>query len=196
MAIERTFSISSPMRPSAISTGAINAIIEKAGLAHRRAEAVAALRRARPRNSTPCTRERPFFGELVDFMISGAGRGAGAGRRERHREISRGHGRDRSGQGRRRHNSQDARQIDRRKLGARIGRARDRRSGRSRSSSRKMRSSAEGRFYDSGKTLRPRFWLLVPPVWPSRLILRRCCPGLAVKSTTLHLKGSRHVRTP
>jgi nucleoside-diphosphate kinase len=70
MAIERTFSIIKPDATARNLTGAINAIIEQSGLrivAQRRvritreqAEAFYAVHRA-----------RPFFGELVDFMISG-----------------------------------------------------------------------------------------------------------------------------
>ena len=70
MAVERTFSIIKPDATARNLTGAINAMIEKAGLrivAQRRVritreQAETVLRRAR---------ERPFFGELVDFMISG-----------------------------------------------------------------------------------------------------------------------------
>jgi nucleoside-diphosphate kinase len=70
MAVERTFSIIKPDATERNLTGAINAIIEGAGLrivAQRRvritreqAEAFYAVHKA-----------RPFFGELVDFMISG-----------------------------------------------------------------------------------------------------------------------------
>jgi nucleoside-diphosphate kinase len=70
MATERTFSIIKPDATARNLTGAINALIEKAGLrivAQRRirmtreqAEAFYAVHKA-----------RPFFGELVDFMISG-----------------------------------------------------------------------------------------------------------------------------
>lgn len=70
MAIERTFSIIKPDATERNLTGAINAVIEKAGLrivaqkrvlmSRREAEAFYAVHK-----------ERPFFGELVDFMISG-----------------------------------------------------------------------------------------------------------------------------
>jgi nucleoside-diphosphate kinase len=70
MAIERTFSIIKPDATERNLTGAINAVIEKSGLrivaqkrvlmARREAEAFYAVHK-----------ERPFFGELVDFMISG-----------------------------------------------------------------------------------------------------------------------------
>ena len=70
MAIERTFSILKPDATARNLTGAINAIIEKAGLR------IIAQRRVRISRSEAETfyavhRQRPFFGELVDFMISG-----------------------------------------------------------------------------------------------------------------------------
>ncbi len=48
---------------------------------------------------------------------------AGSGRRERHRQEPRSDGRDQPGQRRRRHDPQGARPVDRRELGARLGRA-------------------------------------------------------------------------
>ena len=70
MAIERTFSIIKPDATARNLTGAINAIIEQAGLR------IVAQRRVRITREQAQTfyavhRERPFFGELVDFMISG-----------------------------------------------------------------------------------------------------------------------------
>ena len=70
MAIERTFSILKPDATARNLTGAINAVIEKAGLR------IIAQRRVRISRSEAETfyavhRQRPFFGELVDFMISG-----------------------------------------------------------------------------------------------------------------------------
>jgi nucleoside-diphosphate kinase len=70
MAIERTFSILKPDATARNLTGAINAMIEKAGLR------IIAQRRVRISRSEAETfyavhRQRPFFGELVDFMISG-----------------------------------------------------------------------------------------------------------------------------
>ena len=70
MAVERTFSILKPDATARNLTGAINAMIEQAGLriiAQKRVH----IRARRPRSSTPCTSARPFFGELVEFMISG-----------------------------------------------------------------------------------------------------------------------------
>ena len=70
MAVERTFSILKPDATKRNLTGAINAIIEKAGL---RIVAQKRLRITREQAETfyAVHRERPFFGELVTFMISG-----------------------------------------------------------------------------------------------------------------------------
>jgi len=70
MAIERTFSIIKPDATARNLTGAINAMIEKTGMR------VVAQKRVRMSSSEAETfyaihRERPFFRELVDFMISG-----------------------------------------------------------------------------------------------------------------------------
>src|SRR6516165_9963181 len=70
MAIERTFSIIKPDATARNLTGAINAMIEQAGL---RIIAQKRLRISREQAETfyAVHRARPFFGELVDFMISG-----------------------------------------------------------------------------------------------------------------------------
>ena len=70
MAVERTFSILKPDATARNLTGAINAMIEKAGL---RIIAQKRIRMTRPEAETfyAVHRERPFFGELVEFMISG-----------------------------------------------------------------------------------------------------------------------------
>lgn len=70
MAIERTFSILKPDATARNITGAINAMIEKAGL---RIVAQKRIRMTREQAETfyAVHRERPFFGELVSFMISG-----------------------------------------------------------------------------------------------------------------------------
>jgi nucleoside-diphosphate kinase len=70
MAIERTFSIIKPDATARNLTGAVNAVIEKAGLrivaqkrilmTKQQAETFYAVHKA-----------RPFFGELVEFMTSG-----------------------------------------------------------------------------------------------------------------------------
>jgi nucleoside-diphosphate kinase len=69
MAIERTFSILKPDATARNLTGAINAVIEKAGLR------IVAQKRIRMTKAEAETfygvhRERPFFGELVEFMTS------------------------------------------------------------------------------------------------------------------------------
>ena len=70
MAIERTFSIIKPDATARSLTGAINAMIEQAGL-----RIVAArmkhLSRAEAEGFYAVHRQRPFFGDLVEFMISG-----------------------------------------------------------------------------------------------------------------------------
>jgi len=70
MAIERTFSILKPDATERNLTGAINALIEKAGL---RVVAQKRLRISREQAEKfyAVHRERPFFRGLVDFMISG-----------------------------------------------------------------------------------------------------------------------------
>jgi len=70
MTIERTFSIIKPDATAGNVTGAINAMIEKAGL---RIVAQKRMWMSRKEAETfyAVHRERPFFGELVDFMISG-----------------------------------------------------------------------------------------------------------------------------
>lgn len=70
MAIERTFSILKPDATERNLTGAINALIEKAGLrivAQRRIR----MTRAQAETFYAVHKARPFFGELVDFMTSG-----------------------------------------------------------------------------------------------------------------------------
>jgi nucleoside-diphosphate kinase len=69
MASERTFSIIKPDATRRNLTGAINAKIEAAGLriiAQRRIR----MTRAQAETFYAVHRARPFFGELVDFMIS------------------------------------------------------------------------------------------------------------------------------
>jgi nucleoside-diphosphate kinase len=70
MAIERTFSIIKPDAAARNLTGAINAMIEKAGL---RVVAQKRIKMSREEAETfyAIHRQRPFFRELVDFMISG-----------------------------------------------------------------------------------------------------------------------------
>ena len=70
MAIERTFSIIKPDATARNLTGAINALIEKAGL---RIIGQKRVRMTREQAETfyAVHRERPFFRELVEFMTSG-----------------------------------------------------------------------------------------------------------------------------
>ena len=70
MAIERTFSIIKPDATARNLTGAVNALIEKAGL---RIVAQKRIRMTRGEAETfyAVHRERPFFRELVEFMTSG-----------------------------------------------------------------------------------------------------------------------------
>src|SRR5205807_9171574 len=70
MAIDRTFSIVKPDATERNITGAINALIEKAGL---RIVAQKHIRMTREHAETcyAVHKARPFFGELVDFMTSG-----------------------------------------------------------------------------------------------------------------------------
>ena len=70
MAVERTFSIIKPDATARNLTGAINAMIEQAGLriiAQRRER----ISREQAETFYAVHRQRPFFSELVDFMISG-----------------------------------------------------------------------------------------------------------------------------
>lgn len=70
MAVQRTFSIIKPDATERNLTGAINAVIEEAGLrivAQRRIR----MTREQAERFYDVHRERPFFGELVDFMTSG-----------------------------------------------------------------------------------------------------------------------------
>ena len=67
---ERTFSIIKPDATKRNLTGKINAVIEDAGLrivAQKRIQ----MTRAQAEKFYEIHKERPFFGELVDFMISG-----------------------------------------------------------------------------------------------------------------------------
>lgn len=70
MAIERTFSIIKPDATARNLTGAVNAVIEKAGL---RIVAQKRIRMTKEQAETfyAVHKSRPFFGELVEFMTSG-----------------------------------------------------------------------------------------------------------------------------
>lgn len=69
MALERTFSIIKPDATNRNLTGAVNAIFEKAGLrivAQKRIQ----MTQAQAETFYAVHSERPFFGELVEFMTS------------------------------------------------------------------------------------------------------------------------------
>src|SRR5436190_24145554 len=70
MAIVRSFSIIKPDATERNLTGAVNALIERAGL---RIVAQKRIRMTRDQAETfyAVHKARPFFGELVDFMTSG-----------------------------------------------------------------------------------------------------------------------------
>ncbi len=70
MAIERTFSIIKPDATARNLTGAINAMIEKAGL-RIVAQKRVLISRAQAETFYAVHRERPFFAALVEFMTSG-----------------------------------------------------------------------------------------------------------------------------
>ena len=70
MALQRTFSILKPDATARNLTGSVNAVIESAGL---RIVAQKRIHMTREQAGTfyAVHKERPFFGELVDFMTSG-----------------------------------------------------------------------------------------------------------------------------
>ncbi len=70
MAIERTFSIIKPDATRRNLTGAVNAVIEKAGL-RIVAQKRVLMTQAQAETFYGVHRERPFFGDLVAFMTSG-----------------------------------------------------------------------------------------------------------------------------
>jgi nucleoside-diphosphate kinase len=70
MALERTFSIIKPDATERNLTGAVNAVIESAGL-RIVAQKRILMNRREAETFYAVHKERPFFGELVDFMISG-----------------------------------------------------------------------------------------------------------------------------
>jgi nucleoside-diphosphate kinase len=69
MAIQRTFSIIKPDATERNLTGAVNAVIEGAGLRIIAQKRILMSRRE-AETFYAVHKERPFFGELVDFMIS------------------------------------------------------------------------------------------------------------------------------
>lgn len=69
MALERTFSIIKPDATRRNLTGAVNALIEKSGL-RIVAQKRILMTRAQAETFYAVHKERPFFGELVEFMTS------------------------------------------------------------------------------------------------------------------------------
>ena len=69
MALERTFSIIKPDATERNLTGAVNAVIEGAGL-RIIAQKRILMNRREAETFYAVHKERPFFGELVEFMIS------------------------------------------------------------------------------------------------------------------------------
>jgi len=70
MAVQRTFSIIKPDATRRNLTGAVNAVIEKAGL-RIVAQKRILMTRAQAETFYAVHAARPFFGELVEFMTSG-----------------------------------------------------------------------------------------------------------------------------
>lgn len=70
MPVERTFSIIKPDATERNLTGAVNAMIEQAGLRIVGQKRVR-ITREQAERFYAVHKERPFFGELVEFMISG-----------------------------------------------------------------------------------------------------------------------------
>ena len=107
---ERTFSILKPDATKRNLTGKINAVIEDAGLR------IVAQRRIRMTQEEAedfydVHRERPFYGELVEFMTSEPVVVQVPRSRQRRRPLPRGDGRDQPGPGRRRHHPQAVRPV-------------------------------------------------------------------------------------
>ena len=126
MATERTFSILKPDATQRNLTGAINALIEKAGL---RIVAQKRVRMTREQAETfyAVHKARPFFGELVETMTAGPVVVQVLEADGRDQEIPRRARRDRPREGGARHDPQGIRGVARREFGAWLGRPRDRR---------------------------------------------------------------------
>ncbi len=125
MAIERTLSI---IKPDAVAKNVIGKIVsrfEAAGLKIVAAKLVH-LSRNEAEQFYAVHKERPFFKDLVEFMISGPGVRASARRRKRHRQEPRSDGRHRPQEGSRRHHPRRLRRQHRRQRRARFGRCRNR----------------------------------------------------------------------
>ena len=125
MAIEQTFSILKPDVTRRNLTGAVNAMIEKAGLrivAQRRVH----MTRAQAETFYAVHKARPFFGELVETMIAGPVVVQVLQGEKRHQGLSRCAWSHRPGRSRAWHDPQGACDLRGRELRARIRRGRDR----------------------------------------------------------------------
>ncbi len=119
MAVERTFSIIKPDATGRNLTGAVNAVIEQAGLrivAQKRVR----MRRAEAETFYGVHRERPFFGELVEFMTSGPDLGARRRGRRGDRDAAGDDRRHGSRERRAGHDSRRSRLLDARQPRARL----------------------------------------------------------------------------
>lgn len=124
---ERTFSIIKPDATRRNLTGKVNAVIEDAGLrivAQRRIH----MTRAQAEKFYEVHKERPFFGELVEFMMS-APVVVQVLEGKRCRAVPRSDGCHQPGPGCRRHDPQAVRRKRRRELGPWIGQPRKRQAG-------------------------------------------------------------------
>jgi hypothetical protein len=97
MAIERTFSMIKPDATKRNLTGAITKMLEDAGLRVVASKRVwMSLREAQ--GFYAVHKDRPFFGELTEFMSSGPTDRSGSRRRKRHCQEPRSDGRHQPGQ--------------------------------------------------------------------------------------------------
>ena len=142
MAVERTLSIIKPDATARNQTGAVNALIEKAGL---RIVAQKRVRwsQAQAEKFYEVHKARPFYGDLVEFMTSGpivVQVLEGENAVKKYRDVM---GATDPAKADGRHHPQGAGREHRAQLGARLRQRRERRASRSRSISSPRRSSAE-----------------------------------------------------
>ena len=122
MAVERTLSIIKPDAVAKNVIGQIYARFEGAGLKIVAAK-MAHLSRGEAEAFYAVHKARPFFNDLVEFMISGPGDDPGARRRKRDRQEPRADGRHRSEEGRQGHDPRRLRRQHRRQCRAWLRRA-------------------------------------------------------------------------
>ncbi len=120
MAIERTFLMIKPDATRRNSHGCDHQVLEgDAGLRVIASKRVWMSRREAEGYFYAVHKERPFFGELVEFSVVGANDRPGCSKAKNAiARKPRSDGRHQPGQRRRRHDPQGARAVDRRKLGA------------------------------------------------------------------------------